>query len=656
MTNPTDDADLMANPTTVICIVGLGPRGLSVLERLRANASGRDLLVHVVDPHVLDGSRVWRVGQAPELLMNTVCSQVTMFADDTVECAGPVVPGPSLYEWARLMALDAVPDTASDSVPAHVRREALALGPDSYPSRTFYGQYLSWVLRHLIATAPAGLTVRPHAEQAVDVTDAADGSQVVTLAGGTRLTGVDAVVLTQGHVEPRVSEEEAALSDYARVRGLCYLAPGNPADADLAVLAAGQPTTLRGLGLTFFDYLTLLTVGRGGTYSREPGRGLTYHRSGREPRLYAGSRRGVPYHARGENQKGPYGRHVPLFLTADVLADLGSRRSPVDFRAEVWPLVDHEVRVTYYSTLVRTRRGAGEAHRFSRDYVALQGAPTPHPGDPLVHKTSDAEIALLADNGVPVEEHWDWKRVARPHPPDGDFAAWLTSYLDEDLRQARAGNVDSPIKAALDVLRDLRNEIRLVVDHGGLSGDSYRDDLQAWYTPLNAFVSIGPPAHRIEEMIALIDSGVLAVTGPGMTVTTDPDTGGWLVGSPTTPGPGATTTALIEARIPEPDLRRTADPLLKTLFTRGACTLHHIPTRDGGHYETGGLAVTRRPYHLLDATHTPHPRRFAFGIPTEAVHWATAAGIRPGANSVILADADSVARASLLAGSRVRTS
>lgn len=57
--------------------------------------------------------------------------------------------------------------------------------------------------------------------------------------------------------------------------------------------------------------------------------------------------------------------------------------------------------------------------------------------------------------------------------------------------------------------------------------------------------------------------------------------------------------------------------------------------------------MTQRPYHLVDANGCPHPRRFAFGVPTETVHWITAAGIRPGVNSVILSDADAVARASL---------
>jgi hypothetical protein len=38
---------------------------------------------------------------------------------------------------------------------------------------------------------------------------------------------------------------------------------------------------------------------------------------------------------------------------------------------------------------------------------------------------------------------------------------------------------------------------------------------------------------------------------------------------------------------------------------------------------------------------------FAFGVPTESVHWVTAAGARPGVDSISLADADAIARAVL---------
>ncbi|SKU40566.1 Uncharacterised protein [Mycobacteroides abscessus subsp. abscessus] len=59
------------------------------------------------------------------------------------------------------------------------------------------------------------------------------------------------------------------------------------------------------------------------------------------------------------------------------------------------------------------------------------------------------------------------------------------------------------------------------------------------------------------------------------------------------------------------------------------------------------MAVTARPYRLIGADGRAHPRRFAYGVPTESVHWVTAAGIRPGVDSVTLGDADAIARAAL---------
>ncbi len=202
--------------------------------------------------------------------------------------------------------------------------------------------------------------------------------------------------------------------------------------------------------------------------------------------------------------------------------------------------------------------------------------------------------------------------------------------------------MDGPLKAALDVLRDLRNELRLVVDHGGLAGASRRDHLDRWYTPLNAFLSIGPPRRRIEELAALVEAGVLEVLGPRLDVR-EAD-GAWVASSPDIPGSAVRVTTLVEARLPEPDLRRTADELLGRLLRTGRCRPHTV---DG--YETGGLDVTPRPYRLIDRQGAVHERRFAFGVPTEGVHWVTAAGARPGVDSVTLSDADAVARAVLRA-------
>ena len=609
-----------ARPAHVsVALVGAGPRGTSVLERLCASAPellppGALLTVHVIDPDPPGPGRVWRTAQSPELLMNTVACQVTLFTDDSVDCSGPIHPGPSLHEWA-----------------------GGRLGADEYPRRADYGRYLEWVFAEVLRQAPPAVRVETHRARAVRLDDAPDGRQILTLDDGRALAGLSAVVLAQGHLPRTAGPDLLRPAAHAARHGLRHVPPANPADVDLSSIPPGEPVLLRGLGLNFFDHTALLTTGRGGRFVRDDG-DLRYLPSGREPRLFAGSRRGVPYQARGDNAKGPYGRHVPLVLTPEVIAGFRKRADSgeaPDFLTEIWPLVAKEVETVYYGALIRRAAScAGREREFTDRFLAV-----PH-GDPL-------EAPLLAEFGVPDGEHWCWERVSRPYAGrdfahSGEWRDWLLSYLREDAAQAALGNVHGPLKAALDVLRDLRNELRLIVDHGGLSGASRRDHLDRWYTPLNAFLSIGPPRRRIEELAALVEAGVVRVLGPRLRVSEED--GGWTAHSPDVPGTAVRVKTLIEARLPEPDLRHTADDLLAGLLRSGQCRPHVV---EG--YETGGLDVTARPYRLMDRQGVAHTRRFAFGVPTEGVHWVTAAGARPGVDSVTLSDADAVARAVLRA-------
>jgi hypothetical protein len=700
--------------TLAVCLVGVGPRGLSVLERLcaheRKSPSCGSLVVHVVDPAEPGAGSVWRTDQSRHLLMNTVASQITVFTDDRVTIDGPIEPGPSLYEWARGLVDPAAPgdgpppceppenggrpepgagiahgagsvdgagsahgagsgpgersgsgerpdagdgSAAVDAPPGDLTgtrageaaedlAEAARLTPDSYPTRAFYGRYLRACFGRITRGAPSHVEIVTHRTRAVRIADAlgrTDGPQSVQLHDGTWLHDVAAVVLAQGHVPARPTPRELRTATLARAHGLTYITPANPADVDLRAIEPAETVLLRGLGLNFFDHMTLLTAGRGGTFRRD-GEHLVYLPSGREPRLFATSRRAVPYHARGENQKGRYGRYVPRLLTADYIASLRDRspdQPPVRFMTHLWPLISKEVQSVYYQALLLADGREAAGRELGGRFLRATG--------------ERAEDELPAAYGIEPERRWSWERLLKPYgerkfADREEFRAWLLGYLHRDVREAKAGNVDGPLKAALDVLRDLRNEVRLAVDHGGLDGTSYRDDLDGWYTPMNAFLSIGPPASRIEEMIALIEARVLVVTGPGTEVRIDPLRPAFVAAS-RVPGPPIRASAMIEARLQEPDLRRTADPLLRYLLATEQCAPYRIPSGGGPGYESGGLAVTERPYRIIDAHGRPHPRRFAYGVPTEAVHWVTAAGIRPGVDSVTLGDSEAIACAVL---------
>ncbi|MFE4716452.1 FAD/NAD(P)-binding protein [Streptomyces sp. NPDC056728] len=622
-------------------IVGMGPRGLITLERLCANAAADPdagpVTVHAIDPAPAGAGQVWRTDQSTHLLMNTVAEQITVFTDASVSCAGPVVRGPNLYEWATLLTLMGA---AAERYSGDVLEQARELGPNSYPTRGLYGHYLQWAFRRAVETAPRHVTVRVHRDTAVEL-DERGTRQILRLSGGDLLM-LDVVVLAQGHLPAAPSSARTR----ARQNSVRHIGPGNPADMDLDAIAPGEPVALRGLGLTFFDYLILFTQGRSGVFEKRGDGRLDYRASGREPLLYAGSRRGIPYQARGDNQKAMSERHQPVLLTTSKIRALRERtdsHGDVHFRRDVWPLIAREVEIVYYRALLRRRSVPRETvAAFLQDFL-------------LVPAGSPEERGLLRRHDIRARDRWSWEAVETPYDEQDlrgteAFTRWLVAHLERDAELARGGNVGDPVKSALDTLRDLRNEIRQVVDHGGITGTSYRDELDGWYSPFNAGLSIGPPRRRIAEMAALIRAGVLRPVGPGMRVTPLTESDGFLVSSSMVPGSPIEVTALVEARIQTADVRMTTDPLLRGLLDAGRAVPYRIPNPDGSHYETGALAVTQRPSRLLDASGRAHPRRFALGIPTEGVHWATAAGVRPGVDSVTLGDADAVARAVLDCG------
>lgn len=360
----------MSNNYLKIAIVGLGPRGLSVLERLISNIAENQLEkkieIHVIDPFPFGAGKVWRTDQANCLLMNTVASQITLFTDSTVECDGPIKDGPNLYEWARFIEFFCSKEEYNDVV----FQEAKRIGPNSYSTRAFYGYYLKWAFNYIIKNAPPNVKILLYNDKAISLDDYKEGKQILQLDKKMEPLVVDKVVLTLGHVDVEATEEEAELMRFAKENSLMYIPPNNPADVNLDFLGENEPVILRGLGLNFFDYMALLTIGRGGVFTREAGK-LKYIKSEYEPKLYAGSRRGIPYHARGENEKGVAIRHIPLFITEEVIKDFQKQVNngeKIDFYKDIWPLIAREVETVYYAALIKMKHGKDVADCFIIEY------------------------------------------------------------------------------------------------------------------------------------------------------------------------------------------------------------------------------------------------------------------------------------------------
>ena len=134
-----------------VAVVGLGSRGLSVLERLltlaRKGEPGGRIRIEVVDPDCT-GYGLHKTDQPDYLLLNTTCGQVSMFPDRFTVGDEACEPGPSLYEWATARGLKIAADGFSVG---SVGRE---IQPHDFLPRRVLGEYLDWFRRHLEAGVP----------------------------------------------------------------------------------------------------------------------------------------------------------------------------------------------------------------------------------------------------------------------------------------------------------------------------------------------------------------------------------------------------------------------------------------------------------------------------------------------------------------------
>jgi uncharacterized NAD(P)/FAD-binding protein YdhS len=219
-----------------------------------------------------------------------------------VECDGPAKEGPGLAEWAAGVLDGSITDVPD--FPRSLRHQLQSLAGGTFPTRQLNSQYLEWFFRRAAAALGGNVTV--HRTTALSIepagrTSAAgaasdDGPHLVRLANGGTLRA-DVVVTALGHTDSRPDAASATWADFAARHSGYHSPPSYTTDVDYSALAPGQDVIVAGMGLAFVDLLVLLMEGRGGRFEEMPDGGLRYRASGREPRLWAGSRRGVPYHA-----------------------------------------------------------------------------------------------------------------------------------------------------------------------------------------------------------------------------------------------------------------------------------------------------------------------------------------------------------------------
>ncbi|MER5896587.1 FAD/NAD(P)-binding protein [Streptomyces sp. NPDC001876] len=661
----SEAAGPVAEPSErVVVVIGGGFRGTSVLERLAANTDefrppGGRLRIVSVDEHPPGPGRIWRTDQCTALLMNTPASAYTVWLDDSVSSDGPKVAGPSLWEWQQQVAGfltgtgatgggdlgtdGGLTDTGRAVVTGELaadlaRRPELAVSvraatPDSCTPRVLLGHYLRWCHETVVASLPEGVRHDWRRDRVTDI-ERVGARYRVSLAGGVPLLA-DAVVLCTGWSTPaRDHETVRPPTAVRRLRG------DNASDQDLAEAKPGADVVVEGLGLSFFDVATLLTIGRGGRFLPDDATpyGLRYEPSGSEPVLHATSRIGVPYWSRPGTAV-PDGESRHRFLGEALL------RQPRPGRFDgVGPAIVRDTLWDYYTHLATA----------NPDVLTV---PLPQLLDALVALAPDsAEWRDVVADAVPDPAHRldldsDAALAQRVWDSPATFGDAVRGRLLTDVAETAKGAASS-LKVAHRSFGKARGLLVAAVEDGGLAAESYFGSY-AHFIDLAFRLNNGPPSVRLRQLLALHDAGVVRFLGPRAVPDGRPDATGhtpWR--SPCVPGAGVRADLVIEARVPAPSLHTGTDPLLRALRRRELADVFHLPSAHGPVPTAAPLAepLTGRLLRPEGAPEQGHASQlYALGVLMRDTRVSSLAAPAPRGDAVALRETDRTARR-LLAG------
>jgi hypothetical protein len=443
-----------------------------------------------------------------------------------------------------------------------------------------------------------------HPTTAIDVVARRGGTEELRLANGSVVVA-DHVIVTSGHTGNQSPDGPGRVLDPYPVG---QYVDTIPVDATVAV---------SGMGLVAVDVVTALTIGRGGEFV-EDGSALRYRPSGREPRVQLFCRSGLPFTAKSVTGRDRSDVYKPLICTDEALDALcgrsRGRRRLVDLRSELLPLLFAEMYSRYYAQVAFQASGARADGAAVREQLATAWSAG----------RFDAELAQLAGRFG----SFDAEALFFGHQPkysgSEDYERFVYQSLADDLREAEVPDGASAIKSASQVFRLFRDKMRVVVERGGLSLDSYLDFNADVCSRIHRLVA-GPPALRTRQMLALMDAGVVRMPyGPaparGRAMTDlDPSSRRTRISSTAFEQPYIENVdVVIRGHLEEPRIAGSASQLLTRLYNRGRVSQFRY-----GEVAVGSVDLTADS-HPIDIEGRPQTRISMFGVLTEGVRHFTA--------------------------------
>jgi hypothetical protein len=460
-----------------IAIIGLGPRGLSVLERCLKFAS---LVEYQLNISIIEESELLGIGihspiQPDYLLLNTVCSQLSMFPGKIGNDRQIYRDGLNFFSWAKEKGYKLHHDGYT------VRKyEGREIQENDHLPRRLLGEYLHWFYIEITSDIPNNVTIQHYHHTAIDIIS--EGKSEIVILNNDYKLKADFVFITIGHTTLQKSNNHTpkTLSPY-------------PIPDNLNAINSNQTVAIAGFGLTSIDVITALTVGRGGKH--EQGK---YIPSGLEPSLIMYSRCGLPFRARPLfNRK--LGFDAVIF-SKDTINNIKQNKDGLDYETDLKPLLELEVTCRFYLQHEYLRNGYKQANLL---YQRLCNV--------YQERKIYQELACLED----AYGYFDFNSVVYPHLEDfcqnsNTYQARVLDLIKEDLVESYMGIHDSPLKSALEAYRDFRDTLRHAFNWGGLYDSSHALFMRNEVGLINRLV-IGPQKERHQEILALVEAGILKI-------------------------------------------------------------------------------------------------------------------------------------------------
>ena len=447
-----------------IAIIGAGPWGLAVLDRLISKALSEPQVgfdIALVDPSQ-PGPGMHNPDQASYLLLNTITGQVNSFSAkhfNDPELSGAL----TFLEWVQ-QNIDS------------------KCSPNSFLPRKTFGEYLKFVYTILKKNLPENVKLTEYLNVTSDLQICASGKLVLTGSNDLNLS-TDHVFICTGHglpVAPDAKSRENTLLPY-------------PPEALHSQISPGMNVGLMGMGLAAVDVISALTEGLGGSFEDINNGNLQYVPSGKEPVIFTFSRTGTPFSCRPSSSLDLSTRYQPLFCHETTLAT----GRELDFRSDVLPQIEAEMWAAYSIRHALLTSGE-QAEKQQRSVFEKLGPSDTSAYARTLHETDSYfdPVGLLL--GAPKTlEH---KTVAMHER--------IRDRLRHDVSEAEKGEAGSPFKHGIEILRVVRDFIRSAVNYQRLSPSSQIDFFTV-IAPRISQLIVGPPLSRGREWLALIDAGIL---------------------------------------------------------------------------------------------------------------------------------------------------